>query len=98
VEARWTKDPIERKEADVFASKVRRKGKNALGLFVSVAGFSRGAREAYSESTPFVTMEGVDLMAVLGQQIRLDDLLRRKKRHANETGECFFPVSRVTDP
>lgn len=97
VEARWTKDPVEREDADVFASKVRRKGKNALGLFVSVSGFTRGALETYSEATPFMAMDGVDLMAVLGQQIRLDDLLRRKKRHANETGECFFPVSRVTD-
>lgn len=76
---------------------MERKGKNALGLFVSVEGFTRGALETYSVSTPFMTMDGVDLMAVLGQQIRLDDLLRRKKRHANETGECFFPVSRVTD-
>lgn len=97
VEARWRKDPVEREDADVFASKVRRKGKNALGLFVSVSGFTRGALDAYSQATPFMAMDGVDLMAVLGQQIRLDDLLRRKKRHANETGECFFPVSRVTD-
>ncbi|HEV8681489.1 MAG TPA: restriction endonuclease [Actinomycetota bacterium] len=97
VEARWTKDPVGREDADVFASKVRRKGKNALGLFVSVSGFTRGALDAYSQATPFMAMDGVDLMAVLGQQIRLDDLLRRKKRHANETGECFLPVSRVTD-
>jgi hypothetical protein len=97
VEARWRKDPVEREDADVFATKVRRKGKNALGLFVSVSGFTRGALDAYSQATPFMAMDGVDLMAVLGQQIRLDDLLRRKKRHANETGECFFPVSRVAD-
>jgi hypothetical protein len=97
VEARWRKDPVERDDADVFASNVKRKGKNALGLFVSVSGFTRGALNAYSEATPFMAMDGVDLMAVLGQQIRLDDLLRRKKRYANETGACFFPVSRITD-
>jgi hypothetical protein len=62
------------------------------------ARFSRGAIEAYSVSTPLMTMDGVDLMAVLHHQIRLDDLLRRKKRHANETGECYFPVSRITEP
>ena len=97
VEARWTQAAVQREDADVFASKVRRKGKNALGLFVSVSGFTRGALETYSEATPFMAMDGVDLMAVLAQQIRLDDLLRRKKRHANETGECFLPVSRITD-
>jgi hypothetical protein len=34
----WTK-PVGRGQGDVFAAKVRRKGKNALGLFVSVSGF-----------------------------------------------------------
>jgi hypothetical protein len=97
VEARWTKEATRREDADVFAAKVRRKGKNALGLFVSVGGFSKGVLDAYSESTPFMAMDGVDLVAVLEQRIRLDDLLRRKKRHANETGECFFPVARIAD-
>lgn len=37
-------------------------------------------------------MDGADLLCVLDQRVRLDNLLRRKKRHANETGQCFFPV------
>jgi hypothetical protein len=28
-------------------------------------------------------------MCVLEQHIRFDDLLRWKKRHANETGQCY---------
>jgi hypothetical protein len=27
--------------------------------------------------------------------VRLDDLLRRKKRFANETGHCYFRLSRM---
>lgn len=34
-------------------------------------------------------------MAVLDQRIRLDELMRRKKRHASETGHCFLPVSKI---
>ena len=34
-------------------------------------------------------------MAVLDERIVLDELLQRKKRHANETGECYFPASRM---
>ena len=49
----------------------------------------------YGASTPFITLEGGDLMAVLDERIPLDELLRRKKRHANETGECYFPASRM---
>lgn len=45
VEARWRKDPVDRGDADIFATKVRRKGKNAVGLFVSVNGFTKAARD-----------------------------------------------------
>ena len=93
VEAKWRKKKVTRAEADAFDKKVERKGRNALGLIVSVNGFSPDAIGQYSQGTKFMTMDGPDLMAVLSGQIRLEDVLRRKKRHANETGECYFPVS-----
>lgn len=97
IEAKWTKDKVSRADADIFASKVKRKGKNALGLLVSINAFSQDAIDEYSRSTPFMTMDGADIYCVLDQRARLDDLLRRKKRHANESGECYFPVSRLFD-
>ena len=66
VEARWRKDPVERGDADVFASKVRRKGKNALGLFVSVSGFTRGAINTYPEATPFMASKLRDMIENYG--------------------------------
>jgi Restriction endonuclease len=95
LEAKWWKDPMEREQLDVFATKVRRKGRNALGLYVSINGFTKGALDVYSDSTPFVTMDGGDIMAVLDERIRLDEMLRRKKRHMNETGSCYFPASEM---
>lgn len=95
VEARWRANPASRGDADIFAAKVQRKGKNALGLFISVAGLSSDAIEQYSESTPFMVLDGSDLYLVLDQRVRLDDLLKIKKRHANETGGCFLPASGV---
>jgi hypothetical protein len=95
LEAKWWKDPMEREHLDVFAAKVRRKGKNALGLYLSINGFTKGALDVYSDSTPFITMDGGDIMAVLDERIRLDDMLRLKKRHMNETGSCFFPASQM---
>src|ERR1700680_2973350 len=95
VEARWRAKPSGREHADVFAKKVERKGKNALGLFVSVNGFTSDTLETYSEATPFMVMDGLDLMAVLEQRVRLDDLLRRKKRHANETGHCYYAAAEI---
>jgi hypothetical protein len=95
LESRWRAESASRGDADIFAAKVRSKGKNALGLFVSVNGFKSTFLERFKESTPFITMEGGDLYAVLDNRIRLDDLLRAKKRHANETGSCYLPISHI---
>jgi hypothetical protein len=66
-----------------------------MGILISINGLSSDARETYSEATPFIAIDGMDLIAVLDQRMRLDDLLRRKKRYANETGSCFLPVSEI---
>jgi len=93
VEARWRDDAVDRGDADIFATKVRRKGKNAVGLFISVMGFTKPALDQYREATPFIVIDGADLYLVLDQRVRLDDLLKSKKRHANETGNCYLPAS-----
>ncbi|MGW2040303.1 restriction endonuclease [Streptomyces virginiae] len=95
LEAKWWKEAIGRRELDVFKANIERKGKNTLGLYVSMSGYSSDALAVYSYSTPFITMDGVDFMAVLDQRIRLDDLLDRKKRHASQTGHCYLPASEV---
>lgn len=92
IEAKWSKKAIEAKHLYIFNEKVRRKGKNALGLFVSINGFTSGAKEAFREATSFLTMDGADLFFVLDGRVRLDELLRAKKRHANETGNCHYPA------
>jgi hypothetical protein len=38
-------------------------------------------------------MDRADLYLTLDQRVRLDDLLKIKKRHANETGDCYLPAS-----
>lgn len=95
LEARWWQTPIGRDHLDIFKTKISRKGKNALGLYVSISGFTKDALDEYSDSTPFITMDGMDFIAVLDERVRLDDLLMRKKRHANETGHCFFPAANM---
>jgi hypothetical protein len=96
VEARWRADPVDRGDADIFAAKVRRKGKNAVGLFISVNGFTKPALDQYREATPFIVMDGADLYLALDQRISLDDMLKSKKRHANETGDCYLAASVIT--
>lgn len=95
IEAKWTKDPSTRSDADTFAAKVQTKGKSALGLFVSVNGFTRDFRERFRERTPFLTMDGGDLFLILEGRIRLNEALLAKKRWANETGSCYHPVTEI---
>ncbi|MFI7306984.1 restriction endonuclease [Micromonospora aurantiaca] len=95
IEAKWTKEPVSREQADAFAKKVERKGKNALGLIVSINDLSEPARATYGEATCFMTLSGSDLFAILEGRIPLDEALRRKKRHANDTGSCHFPVNEM---
>lgn len=96
LEAKWLADKVDRAAADAFAAKVRRKGKNALGLFVSVSGFSAPALRVYAEATPFIAMDGDDLFMVLDGRVRLDDLLRAKRRNANETGSCYLSARLIS--
>ncbi|WP_231494876.1 restriction endonuclease [Cellulomonas sp. KRMCY2] len=95
LEAKWIAEPVSREAADAFAAKVRRKGKNALGLFVAISGLSSAALSTYRESTPFITMDGGDVFLVLDGRVRLDDLIRAKRRHANETGSCYLSASEM---
>ncbi|RMB58710.1 hypothetical protein [Tessaracoccus antarcticus] len=95
VEAKWTKQPSGRPDGDLFAAKVRTKGKNALGLFVSVNGFTQDFITRFREGTPFLTMDGSDIFLILEGRIRLTDALLAKKRWANETGSCLRSVAEI---
>ncbi len=94
--ARWRKDPVGVEDLDAFKGKVQTRLENTLGLYVSVTGFSKTAVDRHSAAQPvLILMDGMDLMAVLEDRIRLDELLLRKRRHAAQTGEIFLPVSTV---
>ena len=69
------------------------KAKTQSGLFVSISGFTANFLKRFETGTPFITLDGTDLFMVLDNRVRLDDLLRAKKRHANETGSCHLSAS-----
>jgi hypothetical protein len=90
-EARWQQDPVDAAALDAFASKVRRKLENTLGVFLSINGFScEGVAAHSSGSAVVILMDGTDLMAVFEERIDLVSLLIRKKRHAAQTGNIYL--------
>jgi hypothetical protein len=96
-EGKWHADPIGAASLDSLTGKVNRKLDNALGLFLSINGFSPDGITAYTSSgrRPLILMDGADLMAVLEDRIKLPDLLLRKRRHASQTGNVFFSVAEI---
>ncbi|MDO5093593.1 MAG: hypothetical protein Q4D79_09280, partial [Propionibacteriaceae bacterium] len=93
IETKWTKNPLGREQADIFAQKIGRRGKLAVGLLASINDFSEPLKTAYSTSSPFITMNGSDLFLVLEGRFKLDEALLTKKRHVNDTGSCYKPLA-----
>jgi len=96
LEAKWTKDPSERKELDAFKSKIEDKIENTLGLFVSINGFGETAVERHSgQGAQMLLMTGADLYLVLDARIDLVELLERKHRHASRTGKILLEAQSI---
>ena len=96
LEAKWEQNVASREDVDVLSQKVQRKGKNALGLFVAVAGFSDAAVRAHSNcGTGLIFMDGADLFIVLEGRIGLTEVLEAKRRHVNETGLPLLLVREI---
>ena len=90
-EAKWQNELVRANALDSLASKVQRKLDNTLGLFLSVNGFSPDGITAHSLGRKVVLlMDGSDVMAVLDGRIDLPELLKRKRRHAAQTGEIYI--------
>jgi hypothetical protein len=94
LEAMWTKDPSERKELDAFKAKIQSKIENTLGLFISINGFQETAVEFHSgHGSQMLLMTGADFYLVLDARVDFVELLKRKHRHASQTGEVLLEAS-----
>lgn len=99
LEAKWRQDPTARDDLDIFSAKVRRRGENTLGLFLSINGFESTAVGIHSGNrSPIMLMDGADLYAVLEQRIDLRELLRRKRRETSMTGRVLLTVAEILTP
>lgn len=95
-EAKWQQLQVGAEDLDAFASKVRRKLENTLGVFLSINGFSADGITAHSSGGAVVIlMDGADLMAVFEERIDFVSLLLRKKRHASQTGNIYLPIHQI---
>lgn len=97
LEAKWQNQQTSEDDLLVFRGKIESRAEWTRGLFVSYAGFSEEGLVAFSRGkrTNMIGMTGEDLSSILLGNKRLEEVLTKKIRIAAETGEFFFPVSRI---
>lgn len=90
---------FERSQCDAFAvdclkSKIRSKADNTMGIMVAMSGFSSTAIAGASEAqTPLLLLDHNHLYLVLHSGAKLDEVVRRVRRHASQTGQAYLPAN-----
>jgi hypothetical protein len=96
VECRWRARLADIRQLDGLTGQVSRSGRQTMGLFLSVDGWSDHVVSLLMQNPDknIILMEGLDLRMVLAQHRRL---LKAKLAALNFEAEPYLPVSRL-DP
>ncbi len=97
VECRWRARLADIRQLDGLLGQVDRSGKQTMGLFLSVEGWSENVVPLLKQNPQksILLMEGTDLRAVLDQRINLRKLLKEKISALNLEAEPYLSVSRL---
>ena len=97
VECRWRKKLADIRELDGLYGQIARSGRQTMGLFLSVNGWSENVVPLLKQNPDksIVLMEGLDIRTVLAQTCDLRRLLKAKIAALNLEAEPYFPASRL---
>jgi RNA-directed DNA polymerase len=92
VECRWRKKLANIRELDGLLGQVNRSGRQTMGLFLSINGWSDNVPTSLKQNPDkvIILMNRTDLRRVLNSSVNLKDLLRAKREHLNFKGEPFY--------
>lgn len=92
VECRWRQKLADTRDLDGLLGQLGRSGKQVMGLFLSVEGWSLNVPGLLKQNPVkcLLLMDGYDLRAVLTQQCDLKDFLLAKVGNLNVAGEPFL--------
>lgn len=93
IEAKWERPHVDLAPLLVFREKVAGKSSITRGLFISVEGYTAGARAGivHGKQPNFMMLDGMHLFRVFSGDTDLLVLLRAARRHLAETGEPLAP-------
>ena len=94
VECRWRERLADIRQLDGLKGQVSRSGKQTMGLFLSINGWSENVPNLLKQNPEkaILLMEGYDLRCVLDGQVGLHDLLMAKVTHLNLKAEPFLSM------
>ncbi len=97
VECRWREKLANIRELDGLYGQVARSGKQTMGLFLSINGWSEHVVPIMKQNPDksIILMEGFDLRMVLAQSIDLRRLLKGKLSALNLESEPYFPAREI---
>ena len=97
VECRWRERLADIRELDGLYGKIGRSGKQTMGLFLSINGWSEQVVPLLKQNPDksVILMEGLDLRMALAQMLDLRHLLKAKLSALNLESEPYLPASKV---
>jgi hypothetical protein len=97
VECRWRVRLADIRELDGLSGQLGRSGKQAMGLFLSINGWSNNVVPLLKQNQQknIILMEGYDLRTVLAQPMELRSLLRAKLDALNFHAEPYYSVTKL---
>ena len=93
-ECRWRKEPSDTRELDGFVGQISRSGRQTMGLFLSINGWSEKVPPMLKQNTQKATilMQGYDLRAILSEEADLRDYILAAVRNLNISAEPYLGV------
>jgi len=99
VECKWTQKLTDIRQLDSLYGKISRSGKQTLGLFLSINGWSKNVCPLLKQNNDksIILMDGYDLRSVLVDHNNLDlkNLLMKKLECLNLEGEPFYSAAQL---
>jgi hypothetical protein len=101
VECKWTEKLTDIRQLDSLYGKISRSGKQTLGLFLSINGWSKNVCPLLKQNSDksIILMDGYDLRSLLLDQNNLDlkKLLLKKLESLNLEGEPFYSAAKLVE-
>ena len=93
-ECRWRRKLSDTREVDGLAGQISRSGKQTMGLFLSINGWSENVPRLLKQNTEkaIILMQGYDLRAVLYEEVELREYIQAAVRNLNLNAEPYLGV------